>query len=118
MLKDARFILVRAECPYVQSTTAARVINTERFVVGGPNGRERDRSQVSDGKVERTPRARLLLDCVLCVKTIGPFSGVPRPPFYRPRGEQGLQMAAIGKNKGRESPSRVLGFSFPLSLPC
>ena len=37
MLKDTRFILVRAECPYVQSAAAAaaaRVISTERFVVG------------------------------------------------------------------------------------
>ena len=49
-LKDTRFILVRAECPYVQSV-AARVISTEKwFVVGGTNGRERDWSQVSDGK--------------------------------------------------------------------
>ena len=29
VLKDTRFILVRAECPYVQST-AARVISTEK----------------------------------------------------------------------------------------
>ena len=68
VLKDTRFILVQAESPYVQSA-AARVISTEkRFVVGGTNGRERDRSQVSDGKVERTPRDWLLLDCVLCVE--------------------------------------------------
>ena len=53
MLKDTRFILVRAECPYVQSAAAAaHVINTERFIVGGTNGRKRDRSQVSDGKIE------------------------------------------------------------------
>ena len=80
------FILVRIEYPYVQSATATRVINTERFVVGGPNGRERDRSQVSDGKVKKMPRARLLVGCVLCVESIHPFSGVPYPPFYRPRG--------------------------------
>ena len=65
MLKDTRFILVRAECPYVQFVAAAaHVISTERFVVGGTNGRERVRSQVSDGKVERVLRARLLLSCV------------------------------------------------------
>ena len=34
VLKDTRFILVRAECPYVQFAAAARVISTERFVVG------------------------------------------------------------------------------------
>ena len=34
MLKDTRYILVRAKCPYVQSADVARVINTERFVVG------------------------------------------------------------------------------------
>jgi hypothetical protein len=66
MLKDTRFILVRAECLYVQSAAAARVISTERFVVEGTNGRERDMSQVSDGKIERVLRARLLLSCVLC----------------------------------------------------
>ena len=66
MLKDTRFILVRIECPYVQFAAVARVISTERFIVGGTNGRERDRSQVSDGKVERMPRAQLLFVCVLC----------------------------------------------------
>ena len=52
-----RFILVRAECPYVQFTAVARVISTERFVVGVTNGRERDRSQISDQKIEWVPRA-------------------------------------------------------------
>ena len=46
----------------------------KRFVIGGINGRERDKSQVSDEKVERMPRARLLLGCVsydvLCVESI------------------------------------------------
>jgi len=46
------FILVRAECPYVQFITVARVISTEKIVVGVTNGRERDKSQVSDEKVE------------------------------------------------------------------
>ena len=48
--KDTRFILVRAECPYVQFVAAVHVIRTEKFVVGVTNGRERNRSQVSDGK--------------------------------------------------------------------
>ena len=61
MLKDTRFILVRAECPYVQFAAAAGVISTERFVVGVTNGRERDRFQVADGKVEWMLRAWLLL---------------------------------------------------------
>ena len=51
MLKDTRFILVRAECPYVQFAVA-HVVSTKRFVVGGTNGQERDGSEVSDGKVE------------------------------------------------------------------
>ena len=56
VLKDTRFILVWAECLYVQSI-AARVISTEKwFIVGGTNGQERDWSQVSDGRVERMPR--------------------------------------------------------------
>ena len=92
MLKDTRFILVWAEYPYVQFVVAARVISTKRFVVGVTNRRERDMSQVSDGKVERTLRAMLLLSCVLCdawcVLSIPPFSGVPCLPFYRPRGSR------------------------------
>ena len=52
VLKDTRFILVWAEYPYVQFVAAAHVISTEKFVVGVTNGRERDMSQVSDGKVE------------------------------------------------------------------
>ena len=38
VLKDTRFILVQAECPYVQFAAAARVISTKRFVVGVTNG--------------------------------------------------------------------------------
>ena len=64
VLKDTRFILVRAEHPYVQFAAAARVISTGRFVVGGTNGRERDRSQVSDGKVERMLSVGSLLSYV------------------------------------------------------
>ena len=56
MLKDTRFILVQAECPYVQFATA-HVISTEKVRSRGTNGRERDKSQVSDGKVERVLRA-------------------------------------------------------------
>jgi len=52
VLKDTRFILVRVECPYVQFAAAARVINTGRFILGVTNRRERNMSQVSDGKVE------------------------------------------------------------------
>ena len=61
VLKDTRFILVWAECPYVQFMAAARVISTKKFIVGVTNGRERDRSQVSDGKVKWVLRAWLLL---------------------------------------------------------
>ena len=68
MLKDTRFILVLAECPYVQFVAAARVISTEKFVVGVTNGRERDRSQVSDGKIKWVPRARSLLSYVFDVR--------------------------------------------------
>ena len=64
VLKDTRFILVREECPYVQFMAVAHVISTENFIVGVTNGRERDRSQVSDGKVKRMLRAWLLLSCV------------------------------------------------------
>ena len=64
------------------------------------------------------PRARWLLGCVLCdalcVESIRPLSGVPCPPFYRPRGEQGLQMGERGKTRGREGPSKVPGLPFSL----
>ena len=90
VLKDTRFILVWAEHPYVQFAAIAPVISTKRFIVGVTNGREKDRSQVSDGKVERALRVWLLLSYVLCdawcVLLIHPFSGVPCPHFYRPRG--------------------------------
>ena len=62
--KDTRFILVRTECPYVQFVADARVISTEKFIVGVINGRERDMSQVSDGKVEWELRVWLLLSYV------------------------------------------------------
>ena len=59
-------------------------------------------SQVSDGKVERTPRARLLLGFVLCVENnrskVSPLSGVPCPPFYRPRG------AGVIEGRKRKKP--------------
>ena len=64
MLKDTRFILVRAECSYAQFMVAARVISTEKFVVGVTNRRERERSQVPDGKVEWVLRAWSLLSYV------------------------------------------------------
>ena len=72
----------------------AHVISTKKFIVGVTNGRERDRSQVSDGKVERTLRAWLLLSCVLCdawcVLLIDrPLSGLPCLPFNR-QGEAGI----------------------------
>jgi len=35
--------------------------------------------------------------CVSCPSKVGPSSGEPCPPFYRPRGEQGLQMGERGK---------------------
>ena len=79
VLKDTRFILVRAECPYIQFATARVISTKKRFVVGGINGRERERSQVSDEMVERTPRAWSLLGCmcdVLCVELISPSWGV------------------------------------------
>ena len=63
------------------------------------------------------------LDCclavwVMCVESIHPFSGVPCPPFYRPRGEQGLQMGEREKTRGKEGPSKAQGLPFPLSLFC
>ena len=50
-------MLVWAEYPYVQFVAAAHVISTKKFKVGVTNGREREMSQVSDGKVEWVLRA-------------------------------------------------------------
>ena len=61
-------ILVKAECPYVQSVVVARIISTEKFIVGVTNRRERDRSQVSGGKNEWVPRAWSLLGYVFEVR--------------------------------------------------
>ena len=67
-------------------------------------------------------KGRQELGCCLttcCVsKTIGPLSGVPCPPFYRPRGSRGYRREKEGKTKGREGPSREPGLPFPLCLPC
>ena len=38
----------------------AHVISTKKFVVGVTNERERDKFQVSDGKIKWVPRARML----------------------------------------------------------
>ena len=115
MLKDIRFILVREECPYVQFT-AACIISTERFVVGGTNGRERDKSQVYDGKVEHVLRARLLLSCVLCgawcVELIRPLSGVPCLPFYRSRGSRGYRWEKEEKIEAKKVLQRCRVFLF------
>ena len=61
-----------------------------RFVVGGTNGWERERPQVPDGVIGRTPRALLELGRVVrvCVFRIDPLSGEPCPPFYRSRGSR------------------------------
>ena len=113
VLKDTRFILVRAECPYIQFAVAC-VISTKKVCSRGSNGRERDRSQVSNGKVERTLRARLLLGYVLCVESIRPLSGASCPPFYRPRGEQELHMGERGKNQRQRRSFEGAGSSFSL----
>ena len=116
MLKDTRFILVRAEYPYIQFAAAARVISTKRFIVGVTNGRERDRSQVSDGKVERALRAWLLLSCVLCdawcVRLIRPLSRVSFLPFYRPRGSRDYTWEKEEKPEAKEVLLRCRVFLF------
>ena len=45
----------------------AHVISTKKFIVGVTNERERDMSQVSDGKVEQVLRGWMLLSCAVCV---------------------------------------------------
>ena len=92
------------------------------FVVGCTNDQERDGSQVSDEKVERMLRARLLLGCVLCdvlcVKSICPLSGVSCPTFYRPRGCRGYRWENEENTKSIEGPSKDPGLPFFLRLPC
>ena len=59
-----------------------------------------------------------LVVCVMCVESILPLSGVPYPPFYRPRGSRDYRWEKEEKTKGREGPSKVPGLPFLLSLPC
>ena len=116
MLKDTRFILVRVECLYVQFAAVARVISTKRLVVGGINGRERDRYQVSDGKVGRMLRAWLLLSCVLCsvwcVELIRPLSGVLCPSFYRSRESRDYRWKKEEKTEEKKVLRRCRVFLF------
>ena len=124
-----RFILVQVECPYVQFIAAACITNTEKFLVGVTNGRERDMSQVSGGKSERVPRAWLLLSRVFvscsCVfiwlesdwgDLIGSslLHGMPYFPFYRPRESTGYSVGREENEREREKSFRITGsfFSF------
>ena len=70
----------------------------------GTNGRERDESQVSDGMIEKVAESLVAAQpcvkyrvCVELIRQRPSFGGEPFPPFYRPRGEQGLQMGERGK---------------------
>ena len=58
------------------------------------------------------------LGCCLAVsyvsRMISPLSGVPCPPFYRPRGEQGLQMGERRKNQRQRKSFEDVGSSFSL----
>ena len=127
MLKDTRFILVRAECPYVQFAAVAHVISTKRFVVGCTNGRERDMSQVSDGRNEWVPRARSLLGCVFVVWWIDrirvPIDAMPfieRPAFsFIDQGKARVIVEGKEEDKKEKKSSRITGsfFSFTWVLP-
>ena len=87
---------------------AAHVISTERFIVGVTNGRERDRSQVPDGKVERMLRAWLLLSCVLrdvwCIELISLLVGYPALPFI----DQGGAKVTDGRKRKKPEVEKVL----------
>ena len=96
----------------------------KRFVVGGTNDRERERSQVSEGMVERMPRAWSLLGRmrdVLCVELIRqksvPSMGAPALPFIDQGGSRGYRWEKEENTKGIEGPSRESGLPFSLCLP-
>ena len=74
-------------------------------------------SLVSDGKVERTPRARLLLGCVLSVESIHPLTGVPYPPFYRPRGSRDYRWEKEEKTEVEKVLRRSWVFLSPWACP-
>ena len=89
------------------------------FVVGCTNDQERDGSQVSDEKVERMLRARLLLGCVLCdvlcVELIPSLVGCPAFPFI----DQGGAGVTDGRKKKNQRPRRSfegVGSSFSSEL--
>ena len=65
MLKRHKVYTGSGRIPYIQFMAVARVISTKKFVVGVTNERERDRSQVSNGKIKWVLRARLPLSYVV-----------------------------------------------------
>ena len=69
--------------------------------------------QVSDGKVERMPRARLLPGYMLCVESIHPLSGVPCPPFID-QGGAGITYGRKRKTQRERESFEGAGSSFSL----
>ena len=95
-----------------------------RFIVGGTNGWERERSQVPDGVVERTPRAMLLLGCMVHVRVLArpeliPLVGSPALPFIDKGGGAGVYRWGKRKNtKSVEGPLRDPSLPSSPRLPC
>ena len=56
--------------------------------------------------------------CVSHPSKVGPFSGEPCPPFYRPRGSRGYRWEKEENTKGTEGPSKDPGLPFFPRLPC
>ena len=55
--------------------------------------------------------------CVMCVESIHPHSGVPYPPFYRPRGRRGYRWEKEEKPKVEKVLRGSQVFFFPCAYP-
>ena len=104
VLKDTRFILIRAECPYVQSA-AARVISTEKGSWYGVQTVERGIGTKS--LMERSKGCQEL-DCCLAVSYVWnqsiPLVGCPALPFI----DQGGAGVTDGRKRKKPKVENVL----------
>ena len=65
-------------------------------------------------KGRKDAKNSVVVRCVLCVESIRPLSRVSCPPFYRPRGEQGIHTGERGENQRWSGSFEGAGSSFSL----
>ena len=92
-----------------------------RFIVGGTNGWERERSQVPDGIIKRMPRALLLLGCTVRVRMLArppPLVGSPTLPFINKGGAGVYRWGKRENTKSAQGPLRDPSLPSSPRLPC